>query len=109
MDRLNDIAAAWWSDRFEITDKREELREALKLHLPDGDWVAYNDYDPQGPLLDAVREIVDCSGMGHSGDGLFPRKTGLMREGDELFAKEGYGRPGFILIATADPVQPQGL
>lgn len=90
---INEKAAQWWSERFGLADKRDQLKAALIKHLPDGDWDTYNDYDPEGPLLTAVREVTECRGCMFSGDGLFPRKTGLRREGDKLFGKEGYGAP----------------
>ena len=96
---INEIAAQWWADRFEIKDKREELKEALLKHLPDGDWKTYNDYDPDGPLLLAVSEVTECRGFMFSGDGLFPRKTGLHRRGDILVAKEGYGADWIVVNA----------
>ena len=88
---INEMAAQWWADRFGIEDKREALKAALLKHLPDGDWETYNDYDPSGPLLTAVREVTKCRGCMFSGDGLFPRKTGLSRRSNVLRGKEGYG------------------
>lgn len=90
---LNEWAADWWVERFGLVDKRQEFRAALLKHLPDHDWETYNDYDPCGILLDAVREVVPCRSFGFSGDELFPSKTGLNRRGGKLFAKEGYGDP----------------
>jgi hypothetical protein len=87
---INETAARWWSDRFGIADKRDALKAALMKHLPDGDWETYNDYDPSGLLLAAVREVTECRGCMFSGDGLFPCKTGLSRRNDVLRSKEGY-------------------
>lgn len=86
---LNEVAADWWAKRF--GGDKDALRAALLKHLPDSDWQTYNDYDPEGPLLDALRDVQECRGFMFSGDGLFPRKTGLRREGKYLYAKEGYG------------------
>ena len=88
---IKEKAANWWAERFGLADKREELKAALIKHLPDGDWDIYNDYDPQGPLLAAVREVVECRGYMFSGDGLFPRKTGLRCTDGKLYGKDGYG------------------
>lgn len=90
---INERAANWWAERFELAEKRDQFKSALLKHLPDGDWSIYNDYDPQGYLLDAVREVTECRGFMFSGDGLVPRKTGMIREDDKLIAKEGYGAP----------------
>lgn len=86
---LNEEAAAWWAERFEIEALREQLKAALIKHLPQSDWLTYNDYDPNDLLLAAVREVTVCTGSGNSGVGLFPCKTGLKREGARLWAKEG--------------------
>ena len=104
---INEIAAKWWADRFGIEDKREELKAALLKHLPDGDWQTYNDYDPDGPLLLAVREVTECRGFMFSGDGMFPLKTGLRRRGDELRAKEGY-RADWIVVPNAGALPSAG-
>ena len=93
MNDINEVAAKWWADRFGMLDKAHAFELALIRHLPDEDWFTYNDYDPQGPLLDAVREVTECRGCLFSGDGLFPRKTGLKRKNGLLLAKEGYGAP----------------
>ena len=94
---INETAAQWWATRFGIEDKREALKAALMKHLPEGDWETYNDYDPSGPLLAAVREVTECRGCMFSGDGLFPRKTGLNRRDGVLRGKEGYGASWVIV------------
>lgn len=88
---INEMAANWWAERFALEDMKEELKAALLKHLPQGDWITYNDYDPNDLLLAAVREVTECEGSMFSGDGLFPRKTRLKREGDQLWAIEGPG------------------
>ena len=93
MPTVNEKAARWWVERFGIAEKREQFRAALLRHLPDADWQTYNDYDPQGLLLAAVREVVECAGVMFSGRGLFPDKTGLARVNGRLYAKDGYGAP----------------
>ena len=51
------------------------------------------DYDPQGLLLDAVREVIDpqCRGFGFSARGILPEKHSLDIAKNELSPKEGYG------------------
>ena len=89
---LNEAAAQWWANRFGLTEKRMEFKMALLKLLPThDDWMTYNEYDPEGILLDATRTVTPCLGFLFSGDGLFPRKTGLQRRGNVLLAKEGYG------------------
>lgn len=88
---INETAANWWADRFEVIGQKKQFKAALLKHLPEGDWETYNDYDPNALLLAAVREVTECRGSMYSGDGLFPRKTGLKREGNRLLAKEGSG------------------
>lgn len=92
---INELAIKWWLEHFAFDDKRDQFAAALRKHLPDGDWVTYNDYDPNELLLNVVREFMECSGYMFSGRGIFPTKTGIMREDDRLLAKEGYGYPGF--------------
>ena len=91
---INEAAAAWWAERFQIADQREAFRVALLAELTDDDWQTYSDYDPnQGPLLNAVRAVTPCKGFFCSSEGLLPTKTGLRRDGSRLYAKEGYGQP----------------
>lgn len=100
-DRLAEIAANWWAERFMVKDKREEFKDALKARLlevePDpcrGPALSiYSDYDPDETLLAAIHDIgIECRGCLFSSEGLLPCKTGLTlsKEG-ELWAKEGYG------------------
>jgi hypothetical protein len=89
---INEIAAKWWSDRFQIAEKREQFREALVAVLPDGDWVLQCDYDPKDLLLEAVQSVVECKGSFFSADELLPQKTVMRRDGDRLTAREGRGR-----------------
>lgn len=89
-DEVNVRAAEWWAERFRQPEKREAFKAALLRYLPARNWTAYNDYDPQGLLLDAVREVGPCLGACFSGDEYFPEKTGICREDNRLFVKEGY-------------------
>lgn len=88
---LNRVAAEWLAVRFGNAAMRDAFRNALMDRLPDGDWYAYNDYDPsKGPMLDAVRACgIPCTGVWFSGNGLFPDKTGIRRSSGRLFVKEG--------------------
>ncbi len=88
---LNERAADWLCERFGVPEQKALLKTALLKHLPDDDWAAYNDYDPQGLLLVAVREFRECAGFMFSGAGLFPEKTGIYRRVGKLYTKEGYG------------------
>jgi hypothetical protein len=102
-ERLANIAAQWWTDRFLIEERREEFRKALFNALLKQEpnigctpaMSVYSDYDPQDALLEAVRAIgIKCPGCLWSSKGLFPMKTGLTLSPEgEIWAKEGYGQP----------------
>ena len=96
-DAVNVRAAEWWGERFRQPEKREAFQAALLRYLPARNWTAYNEYDPQGLLLDAVREVGPCMGAWYSGDEYFPEKTGIRREDNRLFVKEGY-RTGWVEV-----------
>src|SRR6185436_21154713 len=82
---------------------KEKFHEILKAKIieefkkEDGRLNIENDYDPQGILLDAVREIgIDCQGFFFSGNGIFPRKHSTDFHQDKngnliCSPKEGYG------------------
>ena len=104
-ERLANIAAQWWAERFKIEDRRDEFRQILfkcllKQTPEEGCSPAmsvYSDYDPQDSLLEAVQLMgIKCRGGLFSSDGLFPTKTGLtLSEDGELWAKEGYGAKSY--------------
>ena len=52
-----------------------------------------SDYDPKGPLLQAVIETVEpnCKGFMFSSNGILPNKTELFVTRERLRPKEGYG------------------
>lgn len=82
MKTLNETAARWWADRFKLAGRREEFhKELLTLLNLNPKWKElYNDYDPSDELLLAMQNIgLACKRCMYSGDGLFPRKTGIFR------------------------------
>lgn len=117
IQRAADMAGKWWADRLDEqhADKREAFAAAVSRRVVEGltgqavwNWNEGRspsdgkpplrifiecDYDPQGLLLDAVREVVDpdCRGFGGSADGILPLKHELMVSPTELHPKEGYG------------------
>ena len=94
------MAGEWWAERLssQHADKRAAFAAAVAKHcqsvLRDRGicWLAV-DYDPQGPMLDAVRDAVDpsCRGMMFSARGILPDKHGLDVTPTKLRPKEGYG------------------
>jgi len=91
---IKDKAANWWAERFEVDELRDQFRQALLKRIPDTDrWALTSDYDPQGVLLDAVRDVVECRGYLCSSDGILPYKTTLLLDDGRLIGKQGYGAP----------------
>lgn len=100
-ERLAEIAAAWWAERFKVEEKRGEFRQALAKRLLEAEpdpcrgpaLSVYSDYDPCPVMIQALADIgIECRGCMFSSKGLFPAKTGLTLSKDgELWAKEGYG------------------
>lgn len=107
--------ADWWAERLRRGDRaifRAHLSAAVETHLlacPAGrlHLSLECDYDPQGPLLDAVRAAgVECRGFLFSAQGILPQKCSTVvfparladHEYDQeaaparLVIKEGYGR-----------------
>jgi hypothetical protein len=84
-------AAEWWGKFIAQREKRGPFKRALVRLLPDGDWDLYNDYDPWGLLLEAIRESgIECRGFGYSGREIgFPDKAGLRCKDGCLEAKVG--------------------
>lgn len=74
--------ADWWAERLMQGDKvafHESLKTAITKELsawPDRPYVSIEcDYDPQGPLLDAVRAAgLKCDGYLFSARGILPQK-----------------------------------
>ena len=103
----NRIIVAWWLRRFKLEEKRDEFSNALSEVLSDiplspansDEANFYNDYDPFGSLLKAVRMCgIECRGFFFSGEDMFPNKTGiLIRPSGEVQAKEGYGEKWITL------------
>lgn len=100
------MAGEWWAERLSDAHqgKRTEFAAAVAKHCEtemrarakSGGkplcWLEV-DYDPQGPMLDAVREVIDpdCKGMMFSARGILPQKHELKVEPRRLEPKEGYG------------------
>lgn len=116
MSAAAEMAGKWWADRLDErhADKREAFAAAVSTRIDDQfsgraywDWSGRSegdgkgtkvvrtscDYDPQGLLLEAVREVIDpkCRGSMFSADGILPTKHGLDVYADHLRPKEGYG------------------
>lgn len=111
------MAGDWWAERLDYTyaDKREAFSAAVAALVEqalrgefywtwgegkkpgDGIPVSYVetevDYDPQGLLLDAVREVIDpeCRGFCYSARDILPLKHSLDVKPEMLVPKEGYG------------------
>jgi hypothetical protein len=111
------MAGKWWADKLDEyhAEKREAFAVAVAKLVAEelrGDayWVWNEgrkvgdgtpvqcvttevDYDPQGLMLDAVREVVEpnCRGMLFSARGILPDKHMLQVWPDKLVPKEGYG------------------
>jgi hypothetical protein len=107
---LNHDAAQWWAGQLMIADKRWHFANALQRRLDhiDGDWTLYVDYDPDDTLLDVLRAVgIECRGCFFSADGIFPfTKTGMKREGQQLFLKRGYGAGWDALTPPSPPAAP---
>jgi hypothetical protein len=90
------MAADWWAERLQKGD-RQKFKDALMPFIEravaeNGSCYLQCDYDPMGPLLDAVRAAgLHCSGCMFSADGILPYKTSLWVRPDRLEPKEGYG------------------
>jgi hypothetical protein len=113
IDAVARFVAGWWAARLQQGDRelfKESLLGLVTAHLlahPERPHLMLEcDYDPRGPLLDAVRAAgIECRGVMFSGDGILPRKHSTdifparkaSPEFDEqaqparLVLKEGYG------------------
>jgi hypothetical protein len=74
--------ANWWTERLEQGDK-EAFRSYIHRYVADNlaaspgrPYLSLEcDYDPLGPLLEAVHAAgVECEGYSFSADGILPRK-----------------------------------
>ena len=89
----NERAAKWWADLFGLKDKREEFRLALLKLLPAEYYVLENDYEPKGILLDAVHAVVPNYDFTFSDIEIFPFKTVMIYECDQIWVKRGHSMP----------------
>ncbi len=95
-------AADWWAARWIPNETQADFRRAVLKHMPEGDWVARVDYDPQEWLLAAVQEVVpECGGCFFSADGLLPRKTVMACVDGVLKVSAGYGAPWVVVPEEA--------
>lgn len=113
-----EMVGRWWADRLDpqFADKREAFAQAVALRVEDvlygryywttaherrpGDgrrqrsvWTEC-DYDPQGLLLEAVREVVDpnCARGMNIAQGILPGKHTLMLDTEAWVLKPKEGR-----------------
>lgn len=94
-------AGEWWADRLDSShaEKKNAFASAIAIRIKkemiDGKQKVFLecDYDPQGLLLEAVREVIDpqCRGFLFSARGILPPKHSLMVSRERLVPKEGYG------------------
>ena len=104
--RAAQLAGQWWAER--LAGRHHEKRAAfaaavakrceaeMRSRAENGDiaWCSLDvDYDPKGPMLGAVREVIDpdCRGFMFSAGGILPMKHQLKVFSDRLEPKEGYG------------------
>lgn len=114
MDDRVDVIVGWWSDRFQIEDKREAFANALRSlvatvledpgslgHRANYDPASNSfylqvDYDPWDLLLDAVQAAgIERYGYGYgfSAEGILPFKTRMHVSPDSIMVCEGYAAP----------------
>ena len=105
-----EAAANWCAKQWIPDDTRDAFRAAVRETLlePDvgtgRDWYSNGrlllacDYDPQGPLLSAVKKVVpDCRGFLFSAKGLLYGKTYTWLAHDEIEACAGRGEPDEVI------------
>lgn len=102
------VAGDWWADRLSSNhaNKRDAFSALIAKKISEqfdgGKAVVWTevDYDPQGLMLEAVREVIDdkCDGYMFSADGILPRKHELCVYRDKLVPKEGYGNFTDIIL-----------
>lgn len=100
--KLARIAASWWAGELDghHADRRVLFEESLYNHLLKNEGWDFigNDYDPSPILIDAVRDAgICCDGYMFSGDGIFPRKTSMFRQGTMITVKVGYGATPIVI------------
>lgn len=102
----------WMDGEFMIDDKREqfrvELEKVVRRDLPKyagHRYELYIDYDPNEPLLEALRNAgVDCDGNFFSARGIFRYgKTGVRVRQGKAYVKPGYGKNDMELWPDRDP------
>ncbi len=116
ISRAAKMAGDWWADKLHPAhaEKREAFGRAVARHVEaglrgtvqftfdgmkpgNGEPRAYLatacDYDPQGPILEAVRDVIDpaCPGFMFSARGILPSKHALGVTPTVLSPKPGYG------------------
>lgn len=92
-----EMAADWWAQRLAQGDRaafKAALLPLIETKLAEyGSCFLQCDYDPQGPLLEAVRAIgIECRGCMGSAKDILPMKHSLRVTPNMLEPKEGYGR-----------------
>jgi hypothetical protein len=96
ISKAAEMAPQWWTDRLQQGDKstfKATLENLIQIELDsDGRCFTNVDYDPSGPVLEAVRAAgVECQGFMFSAKGILPMKTSLWVYPDKLSPREGYG------------------
>lgn len=91
-----ELAAQWWTDRLERGDKetfKASIQASILTALDEHGFIEVEcDYDPDGPLLDAVRAAgIECSGYMFSAKGILPCKHSLSVTPTAMEPREGYG------------------
>ena len=107
------MAGEWWASRLDsrYSESRSVFAAAvakrvlseLRLNHEEGVYLDC-DYDPQGILLEAVREIIDpnCLGYNYSAEGLLPFKHSLEVWSDRLSPIEGAGNVVDDILVPSD-------
>jgi hypothetical protein len=96
------MAGEWWATRLDLRHSNKKIAFAIaiakrvdtELRLnPEISLYLECDYDPQGILLEAIREVIEpnCRGYRFSADGLLPQKHSLEVWCDRLSPIEGAG------------------
>jgi len=96
------LAGEWWATRLDSSHSNmkgafanaiaKRVDTELRLKPEIGVYLEC-DYDPQGILLEAIREVIEptCRGYRFSADGLLPQKHSLEVWRDRLSPIEGAG------------------
>ena len=102
---MNELAAKWWAERLEISDKRAEFEQALVAVLNENpEWKElYTDYDPDDLLREALqRSAVRVRRTFFTANGVLPHKTVIYKQQGILWGRDGY-RGLWYNIATGEP------